>query len=109
MITYLQLLDTQQEKTVFAVLYEKYHRQLYNRAMHLVKDSAAAEDLVHETFLTVTKNMDKIMGADYMKNWGYLLTILPSSRFPSSHCPPRPRSCSAGGKTPVCSGKAARV
>ena len=36
MITYLQLLDTQQEKTVFAVLYEKYHRQLYNRAMHLV-------------------------------------------------------------------------
>ena len=55
MITYLQLLDTQQEKTVFAVLYEKYHWQLYNRAMHLVKDSAAAEDLVHETFLTVTK------------------------------------------------------
>ena len=41
-------------------------------AMHLVKDSAAAEDLVHETFLTVTKNMDKIIGADYMKNWGYL-------------------------------------
>lgn len=81
MITYLQLLDTQQEKTVFAVLYEKYHRQLYNRAMHLVKDSAAAEDLVHETFLTVTKNMDKIIGADYMKNWGYLLTILQHLTF----------------------------
>lgn len=81
MIAYLQLLDTQQEKTVFAVLYEKYHRQLYNRAMHLVKDSAVAEDLVHETFLKVTKNMDKIMEADYLKNWGYLLTILQNLAF----------------------------
>ena len=42
MITYLQLLDTPQEKKAFTVLYEKYHRQLYNRAMHLMKDSAAA-------------------------------------------------------------------
>ena len=81
MIAYLQLLDTQQEKTVFAVLYEKYHRQLYNRAMHLVKDSAVAEDLVHETFLKVTKKMDKIMEADYLKNWGYLLTILQNLAF----------------------------
>ncbi len=81
MITYLQLLDTPQEKKAFTVLYEKYHRQLYNRAMHLMKDSAAAEDLVHDTFLTVTKNMDKIMEADYLKNWGYLLTILQHLAF----------------------------
>ena len=69
MITYLQLLDTPQEKKAFTVLYEKYHRQLYNRAIHLMKDSAAAEDLVHDTFLRVTKNMDKIMEADHLKNW----------------------------------------
>lgn len=81
MITYLQLLDTQQEKKAFTVLYEKYHQQLYNRAMHLMKDSAAAEDLVHDTFLRVTKNMDKIMEADHLKNWGYLLTILQHLAF----------------------------
>ena len=81
MITYLRLLETPQDKEVFATLYETCYRQLYNRAFSLMKDPASAEDLVHETFLTVARNMDRINKENVLQNWNYLQTILQNLCF----------------------------
>ncbi len=76
MINYLQLLNTQQEKDKFVTLYEMYSQPLYRAAFEMMKDHAASEDVVHETFLTLIDNMDKVMDREPMKNWNYLVTIL---------------------------------
>ncbi|OUO29592.1 sigma-70 family RNA polymerase sigma factor [Eubacterium sp. An3] len=81
MIYFLQLLNTSQEKEVFARLYEMYSQPLYGAALAIMNDRAASEDMVHETFLILTDHMDKVMNDDTFKNWSYLVTILRHSCF----------------------------
>ncbi len=76
MINYLQLLNTQQEKDAFTALYDMYWRPLYNAAFEMIKSSAVAEDIVHETFLILIDNMDKVSRQEPLKTWNYLVTIL---------------------------------
>lgn len=76
MIQYLEALDTEEEKTVFREIYERFSRQLYRTAYYLMNDHAQTEDIVHETFMILTENMDKIEKVDSPKTWSYLSTIL---------------------------------
>ncbi|HIW60665.1 MAG TPA: sigma-70 family RNA polymerase sigma factor [Candidatus Anaerobutyricum avicola] len=76
MIQYLEALDTEEEKTVFREIYERFSRQLYRTAYYLMNDHAQTEDMVHETFMILTENMDKIEKVDNPKTWSYLSTIL---------------------------------
>lgn len=64
MIQYLEALDTEEEKTVFREIYERFSRQLYRTAYYLMNDHAQ------------TENMDKIEKVDNPKTWSYLSTIL---------------------------------
>ena len=76
MINYLQLLNTQQEKDRFISLYETYFQSLYHTAFGILKDHAASEDIVHETFLRLIDNIDKVDEQEPMKTWNYLATIV---------------------------------
>lgn len=57
---YLQLLDTRKEKEDFELLYERYRQLMYWVAKDILQDEGLAEDAVHEAFLRVIKNFDKI-------------------------------------------------
>lgn len=76
MINYLQLLNTQKEKDLFVSLYEMYSQPLYRAALSILKDNAAAEDMVHETFLTLINYIDRVTDKDPVRAWNYLLAIL---------------------------------
>lgn len=76
MINYLQLLNTQQEKDRFVLLYQKYFQSLYYTAYEMLKDHAASEDIVHETFLRLIDNIDKVDEQEPLKTWNYLATIV---------------------------------
>ena len=76
MIHYLQLLNTQQEKDRFILLYQKYFQALYSAAFEILKDHAASEDIVHETFLILIDNINKVDEQNPMKTWNYLVTIV---------------------------------
>ena len=76
MINYLQLLNTQKEKNLFVSLYEMYSQPLYRAALSILKDNAAAEDMVHETFLTLINYIDRVTDKEPVRAWNYLLAIL---------------------------------
>ncbi len=76
MIHYLQLLNTQQDKDKFVILYQRYFQPLYSTAFEILKDHAASEDVVHETFLILIDHIDKVDEQASMKTWNYLATIV---------------------------------
>ena len=76
MYQYLLLLDTDQERDFFQMLYDRYKNDMYYTAYRILQNRADAEDIVHETFLTLTENLVKIMGDPPQKNRNYILTIV---------------------------------
>ncbi len=76
MYQYLLLLDTDQERDFFQMLYDRYKNDMYYTAYRILQNRADEEDIVHETFLTLTENLVKIMGDPPQKNRNYILTIV---------------------------------
>lgn len=57
---YLPLLDTEEEKQGFELLYETYRKLMHWVANNILCDEKLAEDAVHEAFLRIIKNFNKI-------------------------------------------------
>lgn len=57
---YLQLLDTEEKKQGFELLYETYRKLMHWVANNILHDEKLAEDAVHEAFLRIIKNFHKI-------------------------------------------------
>lgn len=60
MLIYFQMLDTQEERAKFEMLYYSYRRTMLHTAMQILKDHQLAEDAVQEAFLRLAKNFSKI-------------------------------------------------
>ncbi len=78
---YLTILDTAEEKSTFTDLYMKYKDAMYNCAYKILKDSYLAEDAVHNAFLALTKNLNKIKGMDRNELLSYLLIVSRNASF----------------------------
>lgn len=76
MLNYLTFLDSREDRDFFEQIYHKYRLRMYYVAYGYMKEESDAEDMVHETFLTLTKNMDKLSKKDCHKTWNYIVTIL---------------------------------
>jgi restriction endonuclease len=61
LLFYLSVLDTPEEKNKLSYYYEKYSLLLAKIAMGYVHSHSLAEDAVHNTFLTIIKNKEKIL------------------------------------------------
>lgn len=60
MLIYLQMIDTPEEKSRLEQLYEMYRKAMYHVADKILNNPQDSEDAVHEAFLQIAKNMDKI-------------------------------------------------
>ena len=60
MLIYLQLLDTQEEKSKFEALYYTHRHTMLYTAVQILKDHQLAEDAVQEAFIRLAKNFSKI-------------------------------------------------
>ena len=75
MLIYLQTLETPDEKAKFEALYRTYCGLMVAVAMKLLGNRADAEDAVHQAFLSILKNMDKISDVDCLKTKSYVVII----------------------------------
>ena len=71
---FLSLIETQEDKTLFAEIYETYRQNMFKYALSLLKDEGNAEDIVQEVFLFIIKTgIDKIRNIEQEGNlWAYL-------------------------------------
>ena len=69
------MIDAEEDKQKFAILYETYRHLMMKVALNVLKDTFLAEDAVHEAFIKIAKNMEKIGEIDATATKRYLLTI----------------------------------
>lgn len=72
---YLMMIDVEEDKRKFVILYEKYRYLMLKVAYDVLGDNHLAEDAVHEAFIKVAMNMDKIGEIDAQATKRYLITI----------------------------------
>ena len=71
---YLSLIESEEDKTLFARIYEEYRQKMFHYAMQFLKDEGNAEDIVQEVFLFIVKTgVGKIRNIEQEGNlWAYL-------------------------------------
>lgn len=61
LVLYLSLIDEEDNKQKFEILYHSYKKQMAIVAMSVVQNQADAEDIVHDVFVNIaTRYMDTI-------------------------------------------------
>jgi len=75
MSNYLQMIDTPEDKKKFEILYLTYHKLIHRIAYAVLHNSYDAEDAVHQAFLSVAENLEKIGDPYSSQTQSYLLVI----------------------------------
>ena len=65
MIIYLNMLETDEDREIFAKLYEDAKPMLWHVARKIVRNEADAEDAIHTCFLHLAENFGKYKGQSY--------------------------------------------
>ena len=76
MLIYLSLLDSEEEISKFELIYNTYKKQMYYTANNILKDSHLAEDAVHNAFLRIINNLEKIEDINSYKTKGLIVIIV---------------------------------
>jgi RNA polymerase sigma-70 factor (ECF subfamily) len=74
-MAFLKLLS-KEEKSVIEKIYIKTNKVLYGYAYDILKDKGLAEDAVHEAFIRLEKNLDKIDDPESRRTFNYMITIV---------------------------------
>jgi len=75
-LLYLSLIDSEEDKSKFERLYLAYKQQMYYAANRILKDSHLAEDAVHQAFLRIIDNLEKINENECHKTKGFVVIIV---------------------------------
>lgn len=76
MLLYLALIDTPENKSKFEQIYRTYEKTMFYVANRILKDTYLSEDAVHQAFLRIIDNLDKINEIDCHKTKGFIVTII---------------------------------
>lgn len=76
---YLMMIETEEDKDNFVVLYKKYRTLMQTVCYNILKDDHLAEDATHDAFIKLAKNMDKIKDVESRESKRYLITIAKNS------------------------------
>lgn len=76
---YLMMIDTEEDKRRFVILYEKYRYLMMKVAYDILGDNYLAEDAVHESFIKIAKSMSKVGDVNAQETKRYLITITKNS------------------------------
>ncbi|MBO5247240.1 MAG: sigma-70 family RNA polymerase sigma factor [Eubacterium sp.] len=78
MLLFLSMLDTEEEQNKFVLLYDTYKQLLWYVANDILKDRQLAEDAVQETFLALTRHIEKVDEVHSAQTKRFLVTIVKS-------------------------------
>jgi len=67
------MINTPEDKRKFVVLYEKYRYLMLNTALDVLRDPYLAEDAVHNAFVSLARNIDKVDESEEVPTKLYLL------------------------------------
>ncbi len=76
MLLFLTMLDSDGDRSKFVQLYHTYRHFLWYLARERLQDEHLAEDAVQETFLALTRHMDKIGSVESSATRNFLATIV---------------------------------
>lgn len=60
MLIYLQMIDSEEDRILFEQLYLAYRQHMFYVANHILHNEQDAEDAVHQAFLSIIENLQKI-------------------------------------------------
>ena len=72
---YLLLLSSPDDQKKMTQLYEKYKQLMFVTAIKIVRDDFDAEDITHEVFVQLAKNLHKVRDVDSIETRSYLVAI----------------------------------
>ncbi|MCD7872724.1 MAG: sigma-70 family RNA polymerase sigma factor, partial [Clostridiales bacterium] len=73
---FLNLFDSEEDKTKFETLYYKYRNLMMSVAIKKLNDFNLAEDCVQEAFFYISKNFNKVRSIDSIKTKNFFATIV---------------------------------
>lgn len=73
---YLSMLETQEDKDKFEYYYKTYRKSMYKVAFGILHNKYDTEDAVHEAFLCIANNLDKISTLSVPKLKSYFVIII---------------------------------
>ncbi len=76
MLIYLSIIETEENKSKFEQIYNKYKQIMFFVANRVLRDEYLSEDAVHQAFLRIIDNLDKIDKIDCHKTKGFIVTIV---------------------------------
>lgn len=76
MLIYLSLLETEKDKSKFAIIYEEYRGLMFHVANDILHDEKESEDVVHNAFIKIIKIIEKIDTPMCPKTRGLIVTIV---------------------------------
>ncbi len=75
-MTFMALIDDQNDQDLYKELFDKYERMLMTIAIKRLGDYALAEDAVSETFFKIAKCFQKVHNFELAKIAGYAVIII---------------------------------
>ncbi len=76
MLIYLQMLDDPQDRSKFEQVYQRYKGLMHYTANKILRNEQDAEDAVHEAFVALMENLEKISEISCHKTKSYIVTIV---------------------------------
>ena len=71
---YLTLIDSEEEKSKFEIIYELYSKRMWYTANQILNDSFEAEDAVHNALIGIARNISHIGEPDSNATLAYVVT-----------------------------------
>jgi RNA polymerase sigma-70 factor (ECF subfamily) len=68
------LIVEEKEHDLFGILYDRYKDKVYHKCLSFAKDSADAQDLLHDVFLKTFSSLSKFSGKSSFSTWLYSIT-----------------------------------
>ena len=59
---------------LFGILYDRYKDKVYHKCLSFAKDSADAQDMLHDVFLKTFSSLSKFSGKSSFSTWLYSIT-----------------------------------
>jgi len=76
LMIYLQMLETEEDRTKFELIYQYYKGLLHEEAYKIVRNEHDADDAMHEAFLAIIENFTKISNICSLKTRAYFVVIV---------------------------------
>ena len=73
---YLTLVEGESEKTMLESIYIRYKGLMLSRAYDILRDRGLAEDAVHEAFLRILRNLNKLDSAESLRTKSFVVTVV---------------------------------